>query len=109
MSKTAQQIAREAVNFLGSACADIAYGKPWEYSPEAEAWLKKAKKNGVRDFEGAYADHLYNDPATVSDLLADRLFDECPDNETNNAVVDELARMLPHMPAVTWAGMKEKP
>ena len=98
---SATQIAEDARNFFGDACADIAMQKPWEdrFNKKAAAWHKKAKAAGCQDILGAYTDELYNDADTASDFLGDRLCDECGDDDVlHEAVVQELERLMGWMP-----------
>ena len=56
-----------------SAQEFIDTGNHWD--DKAVAFFKDAKKRGVSDLGGAYADHMYNDPDTVSDLMGDKIYD----------------------------------
>lgn len=108
----AAQIAREAVNQFGSACQDIAFGKPWEesWNKEAAAWLKQAKKDGVRDLQGAYADVLFCDPDVALDFLGDSLCAKCGDDDAlHDQAVEELRDCLRGMPTKLFVELRRTP
>jgi len=109
--KDARQIAAELGDFFGTACQDIAYQRPWDYMDDAaQKWAITARANGCRDLPGAYADHLYNDPDLASDLLGDRLYDACgDDDELHDACVDALQRDMDWMPGSLFESLRRKP
>lgn len=43
--------------------------------PDVEKKIAKAKRSGVTDLEGWYADELYSDADTLQDLTGDRIHD----------------------------------
>ena len=108
--KDPKQVAAELAGFFGDACADMAYQNPWKYDDKAEAWRRNAVMNGCQDLPGAYADYLYNDPDLASDLLGDRLYDECQDDDAFHfEAVEALREQMRWMPASLFDGLHRKP
>lgn len=67
--------AREISSWIGEAVSEIAYGAVKYPDPDNQKTFKKAKKSGVTDMAGWYADELYNDVDTLQDLTGDRIYD----------------------------------
>jgi DNA phosphorothioation-dependent restriction protein DptG len=67
--------ASEISSWIGDAVSDIAYGAVEFQDAETQEKFRKAKKNGVTDLQGWYADELYNDVDTLQDLTGDRIYD----------------------------------
>ena len=68
-----EQKAHDIGQWLQDAVGDVADCDPW--SEEWKKRIKKAKKDGVTDIKGWYADELYNDVDTLQDLCGDRIHD----------------------------------
>lgn len=90
------QIVSEVQSHLETACGEIASdmlspaGGFLDY--EWGKRIKKAKKNGVQDLLGWLADELYNDAATLQDLMGDKIYDLTNGNEElQNQVLDALS------------------
>ena len=61
---------------------------------------------GARDSD---ADGIFNDPDQMSDLLGDRIYDDTRGKkEFFNEVVDELAKLMRHLPKSMWDALKMK-
>lgn len=106
-----EDIADRVYGFIGDACGDLGYdqarylkeGNDWLVGDDIAKWHKEAEKEGCSDIPGALTDWLYNDIATLQDLMGDRIHDEiCVtdgyDYQTNykqrfNAVLDALSQM----------------
>lgn len=73
--------ASELGNWIQDAVGDIAYEAAEFQDEETKKKFRKAKRNGVTDFPGWYADELYNDPDTLSDLTGDRIYDAAEGKE----------------------------
>ena len=76
-----EKAADQLKGFLGDACGDAAYDmvNEWEqtgnaYSAKDTKVLNKAKKDGVRDLHGWFADELYNRKGLLQDLLGDNVY-----------------------------------
>ena len=79
------RIAQDIQNWVGDAAGDVAYdmdinmgwgGYPDEWIVEIE----KAKKDGVQDINGWFADWLYCDPDFLEGLIGDRVYDKTKGN-----------------------------
>ena len=70
-----QSKASELYNWIQDAVGDIAHDAMLYPEPDVKKKIAKAKRSGVSDLEGWYADELYNDSDTLSDLTGDRLYD----------------------------------
>jgi len=102
-----KELAQEAIQYLQNACGDVAYQITEDFEsdpeqatmfhPEFAKWHKKAKKMGVSDFCGAYADYLYNDVETLTDLLGDYTYDLAQCNrEIQRLTLIEIRRAEVH-------------
>jgi len=67
--------ASEISDWIEGAVSDIAYCDPEFQDEETQKKFRKAKKKGVTDLQGWYADELYNDVDTLRDLTGDRIHD----------------------------------
>ena len=70
-----ESAASEISSWIQDAVSDIAYGEAEFPDEDTKKKFAKAKKKGVTDLPGWYADELYNDVDTLSDLTGDRIFD----------------------------------
>ena len=108
----AEQIAQEIHSRFGSACTDIAYEKPWEdsWNKKAVAWAKKARRNGCRDLQGAYADVLYNDTDMARDFLGDWLCDAAGNDDVlHDQAVEALQKLMSWLPASVFTELRRVP
>jgi len=95
------QKANDIYQWLQDAVGDVADCDPW--SEEWQKRIKKAKKDGVTDIKGWYADELYSDVDTLQDLCGDRIFDAStelrmadgnPDNPTHDQYFIAIANKM---------------
>lgn len=70
-----ESAASEISSWIQDAVSDIAYGEAEFQDEETKKKFAKAKKKGVTDLHGWYADELYNDVDTLRDLIGDRICD----------------------------------
>ena len=73
--------ASEISDWIEGAVSDIAYCDPEFQDEETQKKFRKAKKKGVTDLQGWYADELYNDVDTLRDLTGDRIYDAAEGKE----------------------------
>lgn len=94
--RTASEIARDIHSWSQDAVYDVAachndYENPY---------------GAQRDND---ADDIFNDPDQMSDLLGDRIYDATRGKkELFNEVVDELAKLMRHLPQRMWNSLKMK-
>jgi len=74
--------ASEINSWIGDAVSDIAYSPAEFQDEETKKKFKKAKRKGVTDLHGWYADELYNDVDTLRDLTGDRIYDAAEGKDT---------------------------
>lgn len=72
--------AHEVSSWIEDAISDIACGDVQFPDADTLTKFKEAKKNGVSDITGWYADELYNDVDTLRDLTGDRIYDAAEGN-----------------------------
>lgn len=93
-----EQHASDLRNHLENACSDIAHSEVEMFNKGTfmgaegtDIKLENAKKDGVIDLAGWYADELYNDVDTIGDLLGDRIHDAA---KGNNAIMIAIATKI---------------
>lgn len=92
-----REVVNEVRSHVETACGEMASDM---VSPSSgfldNTWAKRikaAKRKGVRDIQGWLADELFNDPATVADLMGDRIYDATRGSEKwTEEVYAELAK-----------------
>jgi len=78
-----ESAASEISSWIQDAVSDIAYDQAkYPADPETVKKFEKAKRNGVTDIQGWYADVLYNDVDTLQDLTGDRIYDAVKGKDT---------------------------
>ena len=97
MSMYAPTSVSDIVQYVQTACGEVAYDDcAKENFPKL---YKKAKRLGVRDFEGWLGDELYNDVGMIEDLAGDKFSDFCVGKtlEEKEAAAIELAGLFRHV------------
>ena len=99
-----ERIAQDIEHWVGDAAGDVAYAmnnsRGWGGFPEE--WIlaiEKAKKDGVQDVSGWFADWLYNDPDFLEGLIGDRVYDKSKGN------IDAAIKVLMIMKENAHAGL----
>ena len=79
-TKAIESAASEISSWIQDAVSDMAYGKAEFQDEETKKKFTKAKRKGVTDLHGWYAEELYNDVDTLRDLTGDRIYDAAEGN-----------------------------
>jgi len=95
------EIAQSLKQRLSDAVGDLAFENESYPSRIFLKWKAKAREEGVQDFIGAYADHLYNDVG-CAEMMADWMYDYTEDPVQQIAVYKELIN-IGHTSIVTFA------
>jgi hypothetical protein len=100
-----ERIAQDIEFAVGDAASDVAYDMDmnmgWGYSDEWILAIEEAKKEGVRDVKGWFADWLYNNPDFLQDLIGDRVYDKCKGNPEDALKILEAMKEHAHPGLIT--------
>ncbi len=96
MTQNPQSIARQVMSYVSEAVGDMANdmtsGSSGFLDDNWDKKIKKARRNGVKDWVGWLADELFNDADTLSDLMGDKLYELTEgDNKLRDVVLDALS------------------
>lgn len=102
-----KRVAQELSGFLQDAVGDVAsamldpMGAGVEEGDKWDRKIKAARKKRVQDLHGWLADKLYNDADTISDLIGDKLHENCEGNK------EKQLQVLAILSERTHAGMRK--
>jgi hypothetical protein len=89
-------IANNIATFVEDTIADMAHDQVsmWE-NGEPNETFSEMEADGIIDIAGAYADHLYNDPEVLADIMGDRVFYSAgwDSPSTYEPLLDELSKV----------------
>ena len=73
----------DVLNYVQTAASEVGSEQAREYKAnrswaedDAKKILDRMVKDGVTDLEGALADHIYDDPAFLRDIIGDHIYGE---------------------------------